>query len=125
MAVPQERGARPLLLFWHRGGRANGERTELEGELGLVELGAGFSPVARAQLEIAIARPVSQDAEEVAQVRFGIEAVQLRGEKMWPAAWALIVSAAEEPGFRPRITPARREAGAPLAHRVVGDPQTP
>jgi hypothetical protein len=55
------RSARSRLL---RRGRRDGERAQLTLELGGVETSTGSEPVARAQLEEALARPVGQDAEQ-------------------------------------------------------------
>src|SRR5271154_5643630 len=90
------RSIRRGLLFRRR----HGERADLGGELDGTETRASASPVLRRQLEIPFARPVGQDAEEVAQVRLGIEAVQAcRGDEREevPGALAVRVAADEEP----------------------------
>lgn len=91
------RSARSRLL---RRGRRDGERTQLSLELGGVEAGPGCQPVAGAQLEEALARPVGQDAEEVAEVGLGIEVVKAgRGDQRHQVAGGLrvVVAADEEP----------------------------
>src|SRR5258706_4069090 len=97
-----ERSSRQLLLFGRRGERSGDrERTDLEGELARVEAGAGGGPVAGAELEVALARPVGEDAEEVAQVGLGVERVQARrGDEREEMGGALrmVVAADEEPG---------------------------
>ena len=73
------RSARSRLL---RRGRRDGERAQLALELAGVEASPGREPVARTQLEEALARPVGQDAEQVAQTGLGVEAVQAsRGDQ--------------------------------------------
>lgn len=57
-------GLREWLLFrrcFERG--RNGEVADLGGELVGLEPGAGGEPVLRGELEVAVARPVGQDAE--------------------------------------------------------------
>jgi hypothetical protein len=54
------------------------------------------------ELEVAVAGPVAEDAEQVAQVRLGVEPVQLaRGDEREEVGGGLgvVVAADEEPGF--------------------------
>jgi hypothetical protein len=52
------------------------EWPQLALELGSVEARASAGPVAGGKFEVALARPVGQDAEEIAQIRLGVEAVK-------------------------------------------------
>ena len=68
------RSTRGRLL--RRGRAPDNEWAQLALELGGVETGAGREPVARDELEVAIAWPMGQDAEEVAEVGLGVEAME-------------------------------------------------
>ena len=57
--------------------RRHGEGTDVGGKLGRVEASPGASPILRRQVEIPFARPMGQDAEEVAQIGLGVESVQV------------------------------------------------
>src|SRR5271154_819525 len=94
------RSIRRELLFRRR----YGEGADLGGELNGTETRASASPVLGRQLEIPFAGPVGQDAEEVAQVRLGVEAVQAcRGDEREevPGALAMRVAADKEPAASP------------------------
>src|SRR5690606_17527697 len=94
------RDARSRLLFRRRERRRDGEATDLDRELGGVEARACGRPVLRGELEVAIPRPVSEDAEEVAEVCLGLEGVQAarRDEReQVPGSGAVVVAAHEEP----------------------------
>src|SRR5690606_11278386 len=71
-------------------------------------------PLARAELEEALARPVRQDADQVAEVRLGVEAMEPSGcferEEMTEAL-GVRVAAGEE---------ARRSADGDLSQRALG-----
>jgi len=93
---------RRLLSRGHRERWRDGERAELGRQLGGVEAGSGLHPVLRCELDVAVLRPVGQDAEEVAQVGLGVEAVQTgRGHEGEDVARCLtvIVAAHEEPAL--------------------------
>ena len=94
------RSARSRLL--RRGQRRDGKRAEFALELCSVEPLAGSAPVARAQLQEALARPVRQHADDVTEVRLRIEAVQpRRRDEREEIACGLrvVVAADEEPGL--------------------------
>src|SRR4051794_11783801 len=96
------RRARQLLLFGRRGERGrDGERAELGGKLDGVEASAGGGPVLGSELEITLARPVPENAEQVAQVELGIEPVQSRGgdeREQVAGGLGVVVAADKEPG---------------------------
>ncbi len=91
------RSARGRLL---RRGQRDGERTQLAIELGGVEARPGSRPVAGAQLQEALPRPVGQYPEQVAKVSLGIEPVQAsggdQGEQM-ARGLGVVVAADEQP----------------------------
>ena len=114
------RSARSRLL---RRGRRDDERTELSLEFGGVEAGPRCQPVAWAQLEEALARPVGQDAELVAEVRLGVEVVEAsRGDQRHQVAGGLrvVVAADEEPRLATEGDAAELALGG-----VVVEAQTP
>ena len=77
---------------------------QLSLEFGGIETFAGGEPVAGAQLEEALARPVRQDTEDVTEVGLGIEAVQARGGdqgEQVAGGLAVIVAADEQPVLAP------------------------
>src|SRR5258708_17309744 len=120
MADRSARSARQLLLFGGRGERRDGEPAYLASELASIESGACGGPVARAQLEVPIARPVREHTEEVAQVGLGIEAVKAgRGDEREEVRCALgvVVTADKEPG----LATDRDAAQLALAAIVVHD----
>lgn len=94
-------GARGLFLF--RGGRRDGERAEVGGELFGVEASAGAGPALRGELEVAVFGPMRQDAQDVAQVELGVELVQSgggdEGEEV-ACGLGVVVGSNEEPGDR-------------------------
>ncbi len=74
-------------------GRSRGAQLSLE--LGGGEARAGGEPVARGELEVAIARPVRDDADQVAEVRLRIEPVEpSRGDQ---------TSHSRRPGVEPSL----------------------
>ena len=90
--------ARGRLL--RRGRRRDVEGTQLALELGGVEASAGGEPVARGELEVAVAGPVRQDAEQVAEVGLGIEAVETSGgdqREQVAGGLGVVVAADEQP----------------------------
>jgi len=97
------RSARSRLL--RRGRRVwDRERTQLALELGGIEASASGEPIAGAELEEALARPVRQDADDVAKVGLRIEAVEpSRSDQGHEVAGGLgmIVAADEHPCFSP------------------------
>ena len=114
------RSARNRLLRRGRRGR-DGEWAQLALELGGVEAGAGSGPVARGELEVTVARPVGEYAEQVAQVGLGIEVVQPgRGDEGHQVAGglAVVVTADEEPGLAASSDAAQLALGV-----VVGQAQ--
>ena len=70
------RSARSLLL---RRPRRHGDVPDGVRELVVAESAAGRGPVLGRELEEAVARPVRQDAEDLGEVRLGVEAVELAG----------------------------------------------
>src|SRR5690242_11931768 len=69
-------------LLFRRERRRDGEVAELGVDLLRVEPAERARPVLRGELEIPLARPVRQDADDVAEVRLGVEPVQLaRGDQ--------------------------------------------
>src|SRR6188768_226095 len=105
------RSIRRGLLFRRR----QGEGAHFSGELDGVETSASASPVLRGQLEIPFARPVGEHAEQVAQVRLGVEAVQARrGDEREEVSGALAVRVAtnEEPASSSDGNPAQFAFGA-------------
>src|SRR5258708_39652483 len=94
--------ARQLLLFGRRGeGRRDGEPAYLASELASIESSTRGGPVARAQLEVPIARPGREHTEEVAQVGLGVEAVKAGrgdGREEGRCGLGVGVTAGQEPG---------------------------
>lgn len=76
-ATSERRRKSGRLVRWHllsrgrRERRRDVEETDLDGQLGGVEAGAGPGPVLGGELEVALPGPVGQDAEKVAQVGLG------------------------------------------------------
>jgi len=98
------RSARDRLLGRRNRRLGDGERADLAVELGEIEAHTSCGPIAGTQLEKPVARPVRQDAEEVAQVGLRIEAVEARrGDQREQIACGLgvIVAANEEPVLAP------------------------
>src|SRR6516225_12011060 len=97
----EARSARRRLLFR---GRRHGHVAEGQLELPLVETSAGLDPVLGRELEIAVARPVRQDADDVGEVALDVEAVELaRGDEREEVGRSLgVVARAEE---EPRLAP--------------------
>ena len=66
------RSVRRGLLFRRR----DREGSDLRGELAGVEASAGSGPILGSEFEVAVLRPVREEAEEVAEVRLGVEVVE-------------------------------------------------
>jgi hypothetical protein len=90
--------AQETLRRGSRGRQVEGAQLSLE--LGVVEASAGGEPVARGELEVTTARPVRDDADQVAEVRLRIEPVEpSRGDQRHhiPGGLGVVVTAHEEP----------------------------
>src|SRR5579862_7808434 len=97
--------------------RREGERAKLEREFARVEAGASGGPVFRGELEVTVLGPMGENAEQVAQVRLGVEAVQAAGRderEQVGGALAVVVAADEEPGFSSGGDVAPKGAFAPV-----------
>jgi hypothetical protein len=96
------RSARGRLLRRRGADRRQRELAELGDELGRDEVLSSPGPVARRELEVALAGPVGQDAEEVAQVGLGVELVEACGRdqrEQVAGGLGVVVAADEEPGL--------------------------
>ena len=110
----EARSARSRLLGRRVERRRDVEVAEVGVELAGIEASAGGQPVLGGELEEAAARPVGQDAEDVAQVDLGIETVQAGGgdESEEVARGLTVVVAADE---EPRLS-----AGGDPAELALG-----
>lgn len=91
-----------LVFGRRREERRDRDRADLDSQLGGVEASAGSGPILGRQLEIALARPVRQHAEEIAQIRFRVKPMQsCRRDQREDVAGALAVriAADEEPAL--------------------------
>jgi hypothetical protein len=85
-----------------RGGR-DAEGAEVASKLDGIETSASGGPILGSKLEIAVARPVRQNAEHVAQVELGIELVQPSGgdqREEITGCLGVVVGADKEPGVK-------------------------
>lgn len=90
---------RRLLFGWR-----HGELAYLSGELTRIDPAAGARPVLGSKLEHALARPEGRDAGDVAQVKLGVEPVELGGRNeshKIGRGRGMVITAAEvnRPGF--------------------------
>src|SRR5262245_27345851 len=83
-------------------GRPDRQLAKGGGELVGVEPRASGCPVPGSELEVAVAGPVGEHAEQVAQVCLGVEPVQLAGgdeREQVGGGLGVIVAGNEQPGF--------------------------
>ena len=98
------------------------EWAQLALELGGVETGAGREPVARGELEVAIAWPMGQDADEVAEVGVGVEAMEASGgdqRQQVAGRLGVIVAAREQPRFAAHGDAAELSLGGVVSQRLL------
>src|SRR5262245_6699569 len=91
-----------LLLGRREQRRRDGEPHDLVLQLDVHETSTRLSPVLRGELEVAVARPLREHAEDIAQVCLGVEAVQPTGAHQREEvgqALGVVAAAAEEPGL--------------------------
>lgn len=91
---------RRRLLF----GRRHVEMADFGGELSGIEASEGASPVLGRKLDIAIAEPMAEDAENVPEILLGVEVMQAgRSDqgKQVAGGGAVVIGANKEPGLSP------------------------